>query len=94
VINNQVLIEILDKDISKGGLIIPETAKNVHSRQMGKIVAIDEGITSFKKDDKVFYDRYAGNPLSILDNERLGLERGKYYMIIDIDSLFAKIEEE
>ncbi len=78
-LHDRVLVKPMEaKEIMKGGIIIPESAKE--KPQEGKVVAVgsgkitDEGSTSemaVKKGDKVIYSKYAGTEIKIDDEEYL-----------------------
>lgn len=70
---DRVLVKPIEEDeMVKGGIIIPDTAKE--KPQEGEIIAVGEGRTSddgntitpkIKKGDKVLYSKYAGTEISI-----------------------------
>ncbi|MEE8484361.1 MAG: co-chaperone GroES [Nitrospinota bacterium] len=78
-LSDRVLVRPLEeKEIKKGGIIIPETAKE--KPQEGEIVAVGPGKIgddgkplpmSVKKGDKVMYSKYAGTEFRINDVEHL-----------------------
>ena len=78
------------KEVKKGGIIIPDTAKE--KPQEGEVVAAGKGkigddgkliAMDVKKGDKVLYGKYAGTEVKIEDVE---------YMIMGQDDILAIIE--
>jgi chaperonin GroES len=70
-----------NEEVSKGGIILPDTAKE--KPQEGKIIAVGPGrltedgkriAMEVKKGDKVIYSKYAGTEFK-LDNEELVIMR-------------------
>lgn len=78
-LQDRVLVKPLEeKEINKGGIIIPDTAKE--KPQEGEIVAVGSGKImedgkrqplEVKKGDKVIYGKYAGTEVKIENNEYL-----------------------
>jgi chaperonin GroES len=69
------------EDVSKGGIVLPDTAKE--KPQEGKIIAVGPGrltedgkriAMEVKKGDKVIYSKYAGTEFK-LDDEELVIMR-------------------
>ncbi len=69
------------EEVSKGGIVLPDTAKE--KPQEGKIIAVGPGrlteegkriAMDVKKGDKVIYSKYAGTEFK-LDNEELMIMR-------------------
>ncbi|MCK9583244.1 MAG: co-chaperone GroES [Endomicrobiales bacterium] len=78
------------KEVKKGGIIIPDTAKE--KPQEGEVIAVGKGkigddgkvvAMDVKKGDKVLYGKYAGTEVKIEDVE---------YMIMGQDDILAIIE--
>jgi len=78
------------KEVKKGGIIIPDTAKE--KPQEGEVIAAGKGkvgddgkiiAMDVKKGDKVLYGKYAGTEVKIEDVE---------YMIMGQDDILAIIE--
>jgi chaperonin GroES len=74
----------------KGGIIIPDTAKE--KPQRGKIVAIGTGKTddagkkialNVKKGDKVLYGKYSGTEVRLDDEDYLIMPEGDILAIIE-----------
>ncbi|HOJ39421.1 MAG TPA: co-chaperone GroES [bacterium] len=91
-LGDRVVVEPLEaEEKSKGGIILPDTAKE--KPQEGKIVAVgkgkvdDEGKTvpmEVKVGDKVLYGKYAGTEITV---------EGKEYMILKEEDILAVVEE-
>ena len=89
-LGDRVLIKPLEtKDMKKGGIIIPDTAKE--KPQEGEIIEVgpgritDEGkkITmEVKKGDKVLYGKYSGTEITIEDTEYLIMRESDILAII------------
>jgi len=88
---DQVLVERSDeKEKSKGGIIIPDTAKE--KPEQGKIIAIGQGrITEdgklrpldVKKGDKVLFGKYSGTELKF---------EGQEYLMMKEDDILGVIK--
>jgi chaperonin GroES len=78
-LGDRVLVEALDaKEVSKSGIIIPDTAKERPSE--GKVVAVGPGRVNdegkridpeVKKGDTVLYGKYSGTEVTVGDKEYL-----------------------
>lgn len=78
-LHDRVMVRPMEeKETVKGGIIIPDTAKE--KPQEGEIVAVGSGKTlddgsvskmSVKKGDKVIYSKYAGTEIKIDNQEYL-----------------------
>jgi chaperonin GroES len=84
---DRVLVEPLEGETMKGGIIIPDTAKE--KPQQGKIVAVGPGRTSddgkrippeVKKGDTVLYGKYSGTEVTV---------EGKDYLILRESDVLA-----
>lgn len=72
-LGDRVLVQpIEEEEVNKGGIIIPDTAKE--KPQEGKVIALGTGKTddsgkktefSVKKGDKVLYSKYGGTEVKI-----------------------------
>jgi len=81
-LGDRVVIQPTPKEeVSKGGIVLPDTAKE--KPQEGKIIAVGPGrltedgkriAMEVKKGDKVIYSKYAGTEFK-LDNEELVIMR-------------------
>ena len=89
---DRVVIKAIDEaEVKKGGIIIPDTAKE--KPQEGEIVEVGPGrITDdgkkialeVKKGDKVLYGKYSGTEISVGDND---------YLILRETDIFAVLEK-
>ncbi len=87
---DRVLVKPIDEEeVTKGGIILPDTAKE--KPQRGKVVAVgpgrldDEGKRvpiEVKTGDKVLYDKYAGTEVKLDDEE---------YLILRESNVVAKL---
>lgn len=84
---DRVLVEPLEGETMKGGIIIPDTAKE--KPQQGKIVAVGPGrigekgdriAMEVKKGDVVLYGKYSGTEVTI---------EGKEYLILRESDVLA-----
>jgi chaperonin GroES len=90
-LGDRVLVKPLEeKEIKKGGIIIPDTAKE--KPQEGKIIALGTGKTDedgkkipfeVKKGDRVMYSKYGGTEIKIDDED---------YLILREDDILGVIE--
>jgi len=71
------------EDVSKGGIVLPDTAKE--KPQEGKIIAVGPGrltedgnriAMEVKKGDKVIYSKYAGTEFKVDDEELVIMREG------------------
>jgi len=89
-LGDRVVIEALEaKEVSKHGIIIPDTAKE--RPQEGKVIAVgpgrmtDEGervSPEVKKGDVVLYGKYSGTEVKVGDKEYLILREGDILAIL------------
>jgi len=91
-LGDRVVVEPLEaEEKSKGGIILPETAKE--KPQEGKIIAVGKGRVDengklipmeVKVGDKILYGKYSGTEIKIEDKE---------YIILKEEDILAIIEE-
>jgi chaperonin GroES len=89
-LHDRVLVRRLEeKESVKGGIIIPDTAKE--KPQEGEVIAVGAGKLNEKGDripldvkagDRILFGKYSGNDIKIDDEE---------YMILKEDEILAKI---
>ena len=86
---DRVIVAPMEQETMKGGIIIPDTAKE--KPQQGKIVAVGPGSTSdtgervapeVKKGDTVLYGKYAGTEVSVDGNDYLILRESDVLAIL------------
>jgi chaperonin GroES len=90
-LHDRLLVERLEeKEVKKGGIIIPDTAKE--KPQEGKVIAVgngkvtDEGkkiALDVKAGDKILFGKYSGSEVKIDDKE---------YLIMREDDVLAILE--
>jgi chaperonin GroES len=88
-LHDRVLVRRLeDKETAKGGIIIPDTAKE--KPQEGEVIAVGAGKfeegkripLDVKTGDRILFAKYTGNDIKIDDQE---------YLILREDEILAKI---
>lgn len=86
-IGRRVLVERLEpEEVKKGGIIIPDTAKE--KPQQGKVIAVakpgeDEEPIQVKTGDKILFGKYAGTEIEA---------DGKEYLMMQEDDILAVIK--
>lgn len=89
-LGDRVIVKPLEqKEVKKGGIIIPDTAKE--KPQEGEIVAVGKGRTEdgklvpmeVKVGDRVLYGKYAGTEIKINDEEYLIMKEEDILAIIN-----------
>jgi chaperonin GroES len=90
-LNDRVLVlRIEEKEKTTGGIVIPETAKE--KPREGKVIAVGPGKwddngkripLEVKKDDRVLFDKYAGNEIKIDGVEHLILREDEILGIME-----------
>ena len=90
-LGDRVLIKPLEEaEQVKGGIIIPDTAKE--KPQRGEVVAVGDGKTddsgkkialSVKSGDTVLYGKYSGTEVQLDDEEHLIMSEGDILAIIE-----------
>lgn len=90
-LHDHILVERIEEEVKKGGIIIPDTAKE--KPQQGKVVAIGSGRKDekgnripleVKKGDTILFGKYAGTEMKIEDKE---------YLIIREDDVLGIVEK-
>ena len=91
-LHDHILVERIEEEIKKGGIIIPDTAKE--KPQQAKVIAVGDGRRDdkgnripldVKKGDTILFGKYSGNEMKIADKE---------YLIIREDDVLGIIEKE
>ncbi len=91
-LQDRILVERIEEEVKKGGIIIPDTAKE--KPQQGKVIAVGSGRVDdkgnripmeVKKGDYILFGKYAGNEVRIDDKE---------YLIMREDDVLGIIEKE
>jgi chaperonin GroES len=91
-LHDRILVErIEEEDKTKGGIIVPDTAKE--KPMQGKVIAVGKGKVNekgqvvapdVKKGDRILFSKYAGTEVKINQKE---------YLIIREDDVLGIIEE-
>jgi chaperonin GroES len=88
---DHILVERIEEEMKKGGIIIPDTAKE--KPQQGKVIAIGGGRKDDKgkkiplevnKGDTILFGKYAGTEIKIEDKD---------YLIIREDDILGIVEK-
>jgi len=91
-LQDRILVERIEEEVKKGGIIIPDTAKE--KPQQGKVIAVGPGRIDekgnripmeVKKGDYILFGKYSGNEIRIGEEE---------YLIMREDDVLAIIEKE
>jgi len=91
-LRDNILVERIEEEVKKGGIIIPDTAKE--KPQQGKVIAVGDGRRDekgnkipleVKKGDIILFGKYAGSEIKVIDNE---------YLIIREDDILGIIQKE
>jgi chaperonin GroES len=90
-LHDRILVERLEeKEIKRGGIIIPDTAKE--KPQEGKVVAVGTGKVNddgkkvpldVKAGDKILFGKYSGSEVKIDDKEYLIMREEDVLAILD-----------
>jgi chaperonin GroES len=88
---DHILVERIEEEVKKGGIIIPDTAKE--KPQQGKVIAVGSGRRDekgnripleTKKGDTILVGKYAGTEIKIEDKD---------YLIIREDDILGVVEK-
>ncbi len=86
---DRVIVQPMEGETMKGGIIIPDTAKE--KPQQGKIIAVGPGrvddngqrvAPEVKKGDTVLYGKYAGTEVTVQGTDYLILREGDILAIL------------
>jgi chaperonin GroES len=90
-LHDRILVERLEeKEIKRGGIIIPDTAKE--KPQEGKVIAVGNGKVNdegkkipldVKAGDKILFGKYSGSEVKIDDKEFLIMREEDILAILD-----------
>ena len=90
-LHDRIMVERLEeKEVKKGGIIIPDTAKE--KPQEGKVIAVGNGKVGdngkkipldVKAGDKILFGKYSGSEVKIDDKEYLILREEDILAILD-----------
>ncbi len=102
-LHDRLLVERLDeKEVKKGGIIIPDTAKE--KPQEGKVIAVGNGKVTdegkkipldVKAGDKILFGKYSGSEVKLDDKEYLifGKYSGSEVKLDDKEYLILREED-
>ena len=91
-LSDRIVVERIEEEEKKGGIIIPDTAKE--KPQQAKVIAVGDGRfdehgkripMDVKKGDIILFGKYSGNEIKVEDIE---------YLIMREDDVLAIIEKE
>lgn len=77
-LHDHIIVERVEEEVKKGGIIIPDTAKE--KPQQGKVIAVGDGRRDekgnkipleVKKGDTILFGKYAGTEIRLADKEYL-----------------------
>lgn len=90
-IGDHIIVKPMEaEEVKKGGIIIPDTAKEKPSK--GEVIAVGPGKTlengqkkalEVKAGDKVIYSKYGGNEIKVDDQELLILTEDDVLSVIE-----------
>jgi chaperonin GroES len=89
-LQDRILVERIEEEMKKGGIIIPDTAKE--KPQQGKVIAVGPGRIDdsgkripmdVKKGDIILFGKYSGNETRIDDKEMLIMREEDVLAIIE-----------
>lgn len=91
-LNDKVAVKLIEEEKeekTKGGIVLPDTAKTDEKPQQGKVVAIgskccEDGEPEVNIGDTVVYDKFAGTDITVEEEE---------YVIVGIEDVLAVIEK-
>jgi len=89
-LGDRIMVEVLEaKEISKGGIVLPDTAKE--KPQEAKVIAVGKGRISeegkiiapeVKAGDKILFGKYSGTEIMLDDTEYLILKEEDILAIV------------
>ena len=91
-LHDRILVERVEEEVRKGGIIIPDSAKE--KPQKGKVIAAGPGrvddngkriAMDVKKGDNILFGKYSGNEIRVGDEE---------YLIMREEDVLAIVEKE
>ena len=88
-LGDRVIVKLLETEEIKGGIIIPDTAKE--RPQEGEIIAVGKGRRDnkgarvemeVKAGDRVLFGKYAGNEITIDDDKLMVMKEEEIWAIV------------
>jgi chaperonin GroES len=92
-LQDRILVERIEEEIKKGGIIIPDSAKE--KPQQGKVIAAGPGRVDdkgaripmeVKKGDIILFGKYSGNEIRIGEEEHLIMREDDVLAVIEKES--------
>jgi chaperonin GroES len=92
-LQDRILVERIEEEVKKGGIIIPDSAKE--KPQQGKVIAVGPGrvdengkriAVDLKKGDYILFGKYSGNEIRVGDDELLIMREDDVLAVIEKDS--------
>ena len=92
-LQDRILVERIEEEIKKGGIIIPDSAKE--KPQQGKVIAAGPGRydedgkripMEVKKGDIILFGKYSGNEICIGEEEHLIMREDDVLAVIEKES--------
>jgi chaperonin GroES len=92
-LQDRILVERIEEEVKKGGIIIPDSAKE--KPQQGKVIAVGPGKVDekgnrvpmeVKKGDIILFGKYSGNEIRIGDEEHLIMREDDVLAVIEKES--------
>ena len=89
-LHDRILVERVEEETRKGGIIIPDSAKE--KPQQGKVIAVGPGRfdengkrveMDVKKGDRILFGKYSGNEIRIGEEEHLIMREDDVLAIIE-----------
>jgi chaperonin GroES len=92
-LQDRILVERIEEEVKKGGIIIPDSAKE--KPQQGKVIAVGPGRVDekgnripmeVKKGDTILFGKYSGNEIRIGEEEHLIMREDDVLGVIEKES--------
>ena len=83
-VGSRVVVQRLEEEEKLGGIILPDTAKKKQETAMVIAVGTGKDMPELKVGDKILMDKYAGQDVTVNDEE---------FTILRADDVIAVIEE-
>jgi len=89
-LQDRILVERIEEEVKKGGIIIPDSAKE--KPQQGKVIAVGSGrvddkgnriAMEVKKGDIILFGKYSGNEIRIGEEEHLIMREEDVLAVIE-----------
>jgi chaperonin GroES len=89
-LQDRILVERIEEEVKKGGIIIPDSAKE--KPQQGKVIAVGPGRVDekgnripmdVKKGDTILFGKYSGNEIRIGEEEHLIMREDDVLAVIN-----------